>query len=223
MGIRVALSHVENGSLHSTNIEEFAQIHSNRQKWFSSLGLRLSDASRVVTSYDRNDYCLYREVSFRNDSGLGMTHVAQEPSDALVTKDKNHILFLPVADCIAATLYDPITETLMLSHLGRHSLVQNGAYKSVKYLVDNYNVDPRNLQIWLSPAPSQEFYPVYELNNMSLKEAAKMQLEAAGIDMDKVIDFSEDTVTDDRYYSHTAFLRGEQPTDGRYAMIAVMN
>jgi len=145
-----------------------------------------------------------------------------EPSDALITRDKGHILFLPVTDCIAATLYDPVTETLMLSHLGRHSLEQDGAYKSVKHLVDNYEVDAKNLQIWLSPAPSKESYPIYALRGVGMKEAAMSQLTRASVGASQITDSPYDTATDDRYYSHSAFQRGEKSTDGRYAMLAVL-
>ncbi|NCO10503.1 polyphenol oxidase family protein [Candidatus Saccharibacteria bacterium] len=222
MSATVAISQVKDGSQYSTDPQELPQVQLNRLKWFSVLGLSLDNTVRVVMSYERSDYCAYREVSF-SDKGLGIVREATEMSDALVTKDKGLILFLPVADCIATTLYDPKTETLMLSHLGRHSLEQNGAYKSVKHLVDNYGADARDLQIWLSPAPAREFYPIYTLDNIGMKDAVMAQLKEAGVGNGQITDSPEDTVTDGRYYSHTAFLRGEQSTDGRYAMIAVMN
>ncbi len=222
MSVLVAISQAENGSQHSTKPELLSDIQNNRQKWFISLGLSTDNATRVVTSYDRDDYCIYREVSLVKDKGLGMYVPTSKPSDALITRDKNHILFLPVADCIAATLYDPITETLMLSHLGRHSLEQNGAYKSVRHLVDNYGIDAKNLQIWLSPAPSKESYTIHALGDVGMKEAAMSQLKRADIDMYQITDSPHDTATDGRYYSHSAFLRGKKPTDGRYAMLAVL-
>jgi len=222
MSVLVAISQVENGSQHSTKPELLSKIKDNRREWFMSLDLSTDNATRVVTSYDRSDYCVYREVSLAKDRGLGMYIPVSEPSDALITRDKGHILFLPVADCMAATLYDPITETLMLSHLGRHSLEQDGAYKSVKHLVDNYEVDAKNLQIWLSPAPSKETYPIYALSGVGMKEAAMSQLTRAGVGASQITDSPYDTATDDRYYSHSAFRRGEKPTDGRYAMLAVL-
>jgi hypothetical protein len=55
-----------------------------------------------------------------------------------------------------------------------------------------------------------------------MKEAVLEQLETAGITPDNITDNPADTATDPNYYSHSEFLKGNKPTDGRFAMIAVM-
>lgn len=142
-------------------------------------------------------------------------------ADALVTTTPDLALFLPVADCVATTLYDEEHGVLMLSHLGRHSLEQQGGMKSVEYLIKNFNTHPEALKVWLGPAPSKETYPIFKLDNQGMKEAVFQQLQKAGVTFENITDNPADTATDERYFSYSEFLKGNKP-EGRIAMVAVM-
>ena len=218
----VAVSTVADGTMHNRLALEDPEIIANRQTWLAKQGIALDDTTRVQVSYeDGENFCRYREAT-ELDKGVGMRGLAPIVDDALVTTQPGHALFLPIADCIAATFYDPENQVLMLSHLGRHSLEQRGGYKSAMYLCEQYGSKPENLQIWLSPAAGKNTYPIFKLNNMGLKEALYAQLANAGVSHNHINDMPVDTVTSLEYYSHSAYLRGDKPTDGRFAMVAMI-
>lgn len=193
----------------------------NSRRWLNAQGIRLEDTTRVRISYETADYCHYRIVN-ASHKGEGMTNSQGERADALVTIESNHALFLPVADCVATTLYDEPHHVLMLSHLGRHSLEQQGGLKSVAFLVEHFNTNPANLQVWTSPAPNKEAYPIFKLDGQGMKEALFDQLERAGVLPEHILDNTADTATDDNYFSHSEYQKGNKQVEGRFAMVAVM-
>lgn len=196
-------------------------IASNRNIFLKKHNINIKHTTRVGVTYQTIDYKKYRNVG-KESLGKGMTTEGTPPADALVTRDKNHALFLPIADCVGTVIFDPIHEILMLSHLGRHSLEQFGGKSSIEFIVNNYNSDPSNLKIWLSPAPGKENYPVFAFNNKSLKKIAIEQLQSAGILLRNIVDNPADTTNDDRYYSHSEYLKGKSSEDGRFAIVAMM-
>ena len=218
----VEISHVADGSMHNRKDPLDPTVITNRRKWLAGQGIDISTVTRVrVTFDDVDDYCRYREVC-ELDSGLGMTDADIEPADALVTTTPGHALFLPVADCVATTIFDEENGVLMLSHLGRQSLEQQGGFKCVKYLEDMYGSKVEKLKIWLSPTVNKEVYKIYKLDDMGMKEAVYEQLQQAGIDFNNVIDNNEDTATSEHYFSYSEYLKGNKPEDGCYAMVAMI-
>lgn len=193
----------------------------NRQKFLEKNGIDINQTTRVSTIYEGDDYCRYTAVG-AEQMGAGMFDGKIDTSDALITIDMEHALFLPIADCIGAVIFDSSKNILMLSHLGRHMLEQNGGYKSVKFLVDNYNVSPADLWVWLSPAPGSDSYPMYKFNNRSLKKVAFEQLKSAGVLLDNITDNTADTSKDSDYFSHSEFLKGSRSNDGDFAMVAMI-
>ena len=221
MPVVVATSTVADGSMYTPGDQTDARVIAHRATWLSDYKVALSDAVRVHITYDTDDFCRYRFVSSEH-KGEGMTGASPVYTDALVTTEKGVALFLPVADCVAATFYDEEKGVLMVSHLGRHSLEQDGGVRSVQYLVETFGVAAASLKVWLSPAPGKEAYPIFKLGGMGMKEAVYEQLGRAGVLVDTIIDNAANTVTDQNYYSHSAFLKGEKSEDGRFAMMAVM-
>ena len=110
----------------------------------------------------------------------------------------------------------------MLSHLGRHSVEQNGGYKSIKFLIDKYKCDPEELQIYLSPSAGRENYPIYAHDNCALKDLVLEQLQEVGIKDSNITDNTIDTTKDLNYFSHSEFLKGHRPTDDDYAIFAMI-
>jgi len=143
-------------------------------------------------------------------------------ADALVVNKINHALFLPLADCIGAVLYVQSKNILMLSHLGRHSLEQFGGSESVNFLIKNFNVEPGDITIWLSPSAGKENYPLTALNDRSLQEVAIEQFISAGVPIDNITKSNIDTTTNNKYYSHSQYLKGKRGSDGRFAIIATI-
>jgi copper oxidase (laccase) domain-containing protein len=182
----------------------------------------MDDTTRVKIVYEGNDYCRYYEVN-NSQKGAGMFDNNIMAADALITREPNHALFLMLADCVGAVIFDPDKQIMMLSHLGRHNVEQNGGYKSVKFLIDNYNCNPDDLLVWLTPGAGKENYPLFALDNRSFKDVIFEQLQSAKISSKNINDDPTDTTKDPRYFSHSQFLLGNQLTDGRFAVIAMMN
>jgi len=181
----------------------------------------MQDSTRVKIVYEGNNYCRYFEVG-NSQKGDGMFDSNVIAADALITREPGQALFLPLADCVGAVIFDPNKQILMLSHIGRHSLKQNGGYRSIKFLIDKYNCDSTELLVWLTPSPGQENYPVFEFNNRAFKGILLEQLKSAGIIAKNITDDPTDTTKDLHYFSHSEFLKGNRQEDGRYAIVAMM-
>lgn len=218
----VAHSRVADGSMLNREDGRDQMVFANRVAWLHSVGINPERTYRICLSYEGNDdFCRYREVA-AEDIPVTEFDARNEEADALVTTTPGIGLFLPIADCIGAVLYDESKGVLMLSHLGRHSLEQNGGVRSVKYLVDTYGCNPADIKIWLSAAVGKDSYKIYALEHKGMKEAAFEQFETAGILPTNIEDNTDETDTHPDYYSHSQFLKGNAPENGRHALAAVM-
>jgi copper oxidase (laccase) domain-containing protein len=221
MKIIVAISKVDDGNMSNGLIKADKKIIENRTSFLANNKINIHQTTKVAIAYNSENYCRYIEV-FEKDKGKGMKYSNIDTADALITCEINHALFLPIADCVGAVIYDPKRRILMVSHLGRHSLEQNGGYESVKFMIDNYKCDPSNLLVWLTPAPGPDVYPMYAFNNQSIKYVVFHQLQSAGILKNNITDNPADTSKDLDYFSHSEFLKGNQLDDGRFAIVAMM-
>lgn len=217
----VLISQVPDGNMYMPDDQENQDVISNRIGFFKKHNLSIDHASRVNILYEGDDYRRYIEVD-ESDKGKGMRGNDIAPADALVTRTPGHVLFLPLADCVGMIVYDPDHRVLMLSHVGRHSLEQNGAYTSIQYLATTYGSDKTRLQVWLTPAPGRKNYPVYAFGGRDFKEIVFEQLDAAGVPRENITNNPLDSTTDDRYFSHSEFLAGRRSNDGRYCIATVM-
>ncbi len=222
MSIVFAVSTINDGNM-AINKDQLnkPEVLDNRKVFLAKFGITPENSTRVIVTYDGSDYCRYREVTHDN-LGDGMFNGESQPADALITRIPGQALFLPLADCVGAAIFDKKQNILMLSHIGRHSLEQFGARTSIKYLVDNYKSNPTDLSIWLTAAPGQHSYPLFAFNNRAFKDVVIEQLHAAGIPDQNIHDDPTDTTIDPGYYSHSEFLAGRQNDDGRYAVVAMM-
>ncbi len=157
-----------------------------------------------------------------DEKGVNMRGDDNFIADAIVTTTPGHALLLPVADCIATAIFDPVRGVLMLAHLGRHSLEQQGGVKVIEYLAKSYGSKAGDLQVWLSPSINKESYPIYKLSGLSMKEACWQQLRSAGVHKENIVDDTRDTGSNDMLYSYSEFLKGYKQVDGCQAMLAVM-
>lgn len=222
----VAISTVQNGNMYNRHDPLDPDVIENRRRYLSERGIDFNRTTRVnvsggvrITEHHETNWCRYVDVD-NTLIGKGMTDGHIVFADALVTNKPNVALFLPVADCVGTVLYDPVKQVVMVSHLGRHSLEQNGGVMSVQYLIDHYQSRPEDIKVWLTPAPNKEAFPIWALDGKGMKEATFEQLAAAGIRAENITDNPADTVTDLNYYSYSEFLKGNRPVDGDYAIVA---
>jgi len=221
MSLLVVLSEVSDGNMYDPFDKSNEAIVSNRERFLKKHTITMQQTTRLDITYDKNDFCKYREVT-SNDMGAGMSDDKVLSADALITRDHNHALFLPLADCVGTVIYDKHKSVLMMTHLGRQSVEQDGGRKSVEYLVTNYGCIAKNLLVWLAPAPGKEKYPLYAFDNRDFKEVVYEQLLSAGILRSNITDNPADTTKDLRYFSHSEFLQGRREKDGRHSIVAMM-
>ena len=221
MSLVIAVSTVSDGNMAFHDNDDTKIVSKNRSTFLAKYNIDIQRTARVGVSYNTDDFCRYFEVTdIKQCSGMfGKDAVV---CDAIITKLQNCALFLPLADCIGAVIFDPAKNILMLSHLGRHSVEQNGGYKSIKFLIDKYKCDPEELQIYLSPSAGRENYPIYAHDNCALKDLVLEQLQEVGIKDSNITDNTIDTTKDLNYFSHSEFLKGHRPTDDDYAIFAMI-
>ena len=217
----VALSSaVKHGTVYNRHNPEDSEVIAVRKQWLASLNIPFDCTVRLALDYDKTDFCQYVHVD-ETQKGRGMVKADGVVADALVTTVPGVALFLPVADCIPVTLYDPEHGVLMLSHLGRHSLEQQGAVASVRYLKEHYKSSPATLQVWSGPSIDAERYPIWALDGMGMKEAFFAQMDAAGVLRENIHDDPRNTADDAELYSHSEALQAKQPF-GSHGMVAML-
>lgn len=222
-GLTVGLSAVEDGNQKNGvhGLEDEKAVFLNRQSFLKQCGVQMEQTVLVKLSYDKDDFCVYHEVSSLQ-LGEGMTKPHTLIADALVTREKGVALFLPIADCCPLVLHDISQDILMLSHLGRHSVEQFGAQKSVEYLVEHYGTSPENIVAWLGPAAGKQTYPLFAFDHRSLHEVIYEQLVSAGVGKESIEKSPIDVTQSEAYYSHSEFLKGHREADGRFAVVAML-
>lgn len=219
--LKVFISTAKDGSMYNRKNHTDPIVITNRERFLENNGMDIEDTTRLKVDFSGEDFCRYREVQ-QNEKGKGMRDDELLEADAIVTTHMNHALMLPVADCVGVVLFDPINSVLMVSHLGRHSLEQQGGTKSVEYLKAHYNSDPAELKVWLTPAAGKDVYPIWKLDNKGLKEATHEQLAAAGVGRENITDNTADTDKDPDYFSYSEFLKGNRSEDGDHMIVAMM-
>lgn len=197
------------------------EVDENRSRFLAKRDIRPDHTVLIQTTYDGQDYNRYKVVD-ENHRGQGIVKPVLFDSDSLATNTKNVAIFLPIADCIGAILYDPEHEALMIAHLGRQHTEQHGAAKSVEFMTEKFGTDPRDLIIWVGPAPFKESYPLFSFDNRSLHDVNTEHLITAGVTTPNITVCQVDTAVDTGYFSHSAFLKGTREIDGRYAITAML-
>lgn len=217
----VALSSVDDGNM-SFKYDEADKVIENRKAFFKKAGVNIHNATILQVSFENVvDFARYATLT-DEQRGEGMLAPSDLIADALVVTKPGHAIFLPVGDCTVTVIYDPRHHILMVSHLGRQSAEVNGGQKSIEYLTREFGSDPKDLKVWLGPAVGKATFPIFALDNKGLHEAILEQLHAAGVRDTNIEVNSVDTATSPDYFSHSAFLNGSKPMQGRFAVVAAM-
>ncbi len=216
--VKIAISDLSDGNMRAFEKSDQAEVVGNQLKLGNSLGLDSDRVMRLKTIYDgRTEYTDYAEITPDNVANFNVQKTESEipTTDGLVTKVKNLGLLLPLADCLAMVVYDEKNGLLGLLHGGHHNVEQDGPRKFIEYLKTRFGSKVENLKVYYSPCAQN--YPVHKLNNEKLPVAATRQLLEAGVSLDNIAESGIDTVTDERFPSHS---NGD--TTKRFAIIACM-
>ena len=129
-------------------------LASNRTRICKVAGIEYGDVvfQRIIYS-PHATYELLAEVDRRSTT----THTSEIVADALFTEVAGVGLFLPVADCVATVVHDPVGHRLALLHLGRHSTLTDLIAKTVRHFEMRGSV-PSDMVVWMGPSAQRETY-----------------------------------------------------------------
>lgn len=210
--LQVVVSSVSDGSMKDGVDLMTPDAIRNREVFLHSVGMSPARAAVFYADYQTDDFCHYEVAT----SGL-MPGV-----DGVLTQQSGQPILLSIADCVATVLYDSVHQAVMISHLGRHSTEQFGGRKSVEYMTQTHGTSPKDLLVWLGPSPNGEDYPLRAFDGRSFTDVLAEQLKDAGVIAENIEVSLVDTSTNRNYFSHSQFLKGQQVTDGRYAVAAMI-
>lgn len=200
--IEVAISDIADGSMRYFGSGEEGTIIKNQQKLGTALNLTSDKIARVRTVYDgRTNYTEYYEVTpvNINQYSIANPESAITVSDGLVTKYREIGILLPLADCLGAVVYSKKQGLVGLLHAGRHNIEQNGPKLFIKFLVENYGINPNELKLYFSPYAIS--YRITILGNKTMRDAAMEQFVKSGVLKDNIIDPGIDTIFSNNYPS----------------------
>jgi copper oxidase (laccase) domain-containing protein len=218
--VAAAISSKDDGNM-KFGIGSDVEVEKNRREFLEKAGLAIDRTTLVSITYDTDNFAKYRIVA-ADEKTAGMVAKMQiEHADALVTDQPQHALFLPLADCVGAIIYDDEHKVLMVSHIGRHSAEIDGARRSVKFLKDKYGSNPAELKVWLSPGVGKATYPLHRFGGRGLQEVIVTQLIASGVPASNIEASNIDTAASSDYFSHSEYLKGNDG-QGRFAIVAEM-
>lgn len=162
-------------------------------------------------------------------------------ANAFITNQKGVGLFLCVADCLPAIIYDPTKRVVALLHAARESTKRHLATTVVDRLKSEFNCEPQNLLVAFGPAVRAKSYVfdqgIYKLVGKDwepyLHEVSPSQIQvdyvsynrdqllAAGVPADHIHDPGIDTGSDPNYFSHVQSLKTGRP-EARIAAAVVL-
>lgn len=203
----------------------------NRRRFCAQAGIDYENCVYQLVSYGENES--YRQVAEVRDGDTARFKNSVH-GDALFTSKKGVGLFLPVADCVATVVYDPIKQYLALLHLGRHASYADLSTCAVKYF-ESKGSRAKDLIVWMSPSAGPDSYLLEWFDKQNdptwqgfYKEHKKgfcldlagynsERLQTVGVTRGNIHRSSIDTMANDNYFSHAA---GD--ISGRIAVVAMM-
>ncbi len=218
--VMVKVSSVDDGNMGFMYGEEI-DVKTNVQRFLTNCQLDSNKITKFSTDYDKIDFCQFK-IAQDTEAGAGIIDRRIILADGMVTNNSEQGLFFIVGDCCVVTLFDPIKRVLMLVHQGRHTAEQYGVLKAVQFLETEFKVEPANLLVWLSPAVGVKTYPVFKRDNLGLRQIAKQDLLTVGVKSGNIEICPVDTASDQRYFSHSQYIKGNRLKDGRFAVVAMM-
>lgn len=149
-GIKAAFSAAEDGSVAAGGGNQPTTLHRrNAESFLVRLGFYISNRTKILVSYqDGRVYNRVRGVS-RDNAGQSIE------TDAVYTVEPGLTLTLPVADCLATIVYDPVSRMVGMLHLGRHSSVDGLIEAFAKKVQAETGSLPPDWHVWMSPGLGQ--------------------------------------------------------------------
>lgn len=105
--------------------------------------------------------CVYAEQVHGNDVALvgdKDKSLMIKGVDALITNTPNLCLCIRTADCLPLIFFDPTKNVLAVVHAGWRGTLKNISANSVKKMVNDFNISPKDLIVGIGPHINLEDY-----------------------------------------------------------------
>lgn len=158
-------------------------VMQNREQMAQDLNITIDQF--VFTQQTHSDHLV--QVS-KEDMGKGARDYATAipDTDALYTKEKGVLLGVFHADCVPVLLYDPVTQLIAAIHSGWQGTVKEITGKTIAYLQEHEQVNPKNLRVYIGPAICQ--------NNFEVEDDVVEKVKAMSFDTTPYIYHKENDV-----------------------------
>jgi copper oxidase (laccase) domain-containing protein len=231
--IRIKFSSIEDGSIAAGGGSPSLPEHDVRSVAFlEKHGFEPRGRARVFVTYLPENTYTHIERADQDTAGA-------IKCDALFTTVVGKTITLPVADCVATVVHDPVTRMLGVLHLGRHSSVAGLIEEFAIRVADELGSDPRDWHVWMSPSLQiannalDYFEPPHSSKWQGFMKSGldgKIHIDAPGhnrncferlgVAQGNISVSSIDTYTSKRYFSHRAAVEGGQPERQGRMMVA---
>lgn len=234
--IRIAFSSSSDGCMPSGGGYEITKEHLRNTEAFLQNHDFPADYTKVGVLYQPSSTFTHIERIYADSN-------ADIKADAQFTTAIEKPIVLPVADCIATVVHDPVAGMLGVLHMGRHSSVAGLIEEFVIRVSDELGSDPRDWHVWMSPSLQKEsnileyfepprpeewvqwqYYDQDGCLHIDIPGHNRARFERAGVKQENIYVSPVDTYNDKRYFSHRAANELNRPDrQGRMMVVAVMN
>ncbi len=144
-----------NLSLHTNDARE--NIITNRKNLAKSLGFTLDDFVFSNQTHSNNYHCV---KASDKSCGAYCIESAIDNNDALYTFEKGIVLATYHADCTPIFFYSKSHKLIGVIHAGWLGTAREVTYRTLKHIIEDYNIDPSELTVHIGPSISQAMYEV---------------------------------------------------------------
>ncbi len=231
-GLVYATSDKSNGNM-SFKWGESTKVIENRRAFLNTKGISLENCA--VLKIGDEDVIVKVENEAKGKGTLAIQDAI--PADALLTQEKEVILFLFTGDCCPIAYYDPINKAIALAHCSWKSSHLKLASKVVARMTAEFGSNPKDLIVAIGPSVRKDSYTFINPEQKKFSEWApfledtpsgETKVDIAGFNRDQLIQagvLSEriavdphDTISSERFYSHYRSVRTGEPEE-RFATI----
>ena len=234
--VQIVVASKEDGHLKSNSADDVQEVTARIRAITGKTGLPFESVIALNVAARQDAWDEIVDVTTKPDHPL-IAWNERVVSDVLVTNIPDVVLMLPVADCNAVAIHDPVKNVLAVVHLGWQSTVAELATKIIQHLQQKYQSSATDLRIYISPSIRVESYifeQVSQANDPAWRPFLHNTDKGVGVDLpgynrQKFIDVGVavehielspiNTATSDKYFSHYQAMRSDEP-DGRFALLA---
>jgi hypothetical protein len=142
----------------------------NRKKYFEGIGI---DSHRIVTA-DSVHGVVVANVGDENAGAM----IAG--TDALITDTKNLFLSATAADCLLLYFFDPVTQSIGITHAGWRGVCGGIAKNTVLAFLSQYGVDACNLLVGVAPSIRECHFEISATDKEKFQEFPQFIFERDG-------------------------------------------